>query len=163
MRQPFIEAGRITNTHGVHGEVKLEVWLDSPQMLLGCRRIFLDGAEKKLLSARLQNRFVIARLEGIDDVNAAMPLKGKSFTIARVDAKLPDGGYFLQDLLGASVVEESGKPIGTLTDILERPASNIFVVEGADGTEHLIPQVPAFIRAVDPDAGLVTVQLIEGM
>ena len=163
MKQPFIEAGRITNTHGVRGEVKIEVWLDSPDDLKHYRRVFIDGQERRLLSARPQNRFAIAKLEDVDDVNAAMPLKGKTVYIAREDAPLPPGGYFLQDLLDARVVLEDGSPVGVLTEILERPANNVYVVTDPDGKEILIPAVPAFILRADAEEGVVTVRLLEGM
>lgn len=162
-KQAYIEAGRITNTHGVHGELKIEVWLDSPEALKRYKRLFVDGAEKKILGARVQKQFVIASIEGVSDINTAQPMKGKTVYIAREDARLPAGGYFLQDLYGASVVDESGVPFGTLTDILERPAANVYVVTGTDGKEHLIPAVPEFIRKVDADAGILMVRLIEGM
>ena len=162
-RQEYIEAGKIVNTHGVHGEVKIEVWLDSPDFLRSCGRVFLDGRERKILSAREQKQFLIARLEGVDDLNAAIPLKGKTITIFRGDAGLPDGAYFLQDIIGAEVRDEAGNSIGRLEDILERPASDIYVIRAEDGTEHLVPAVPAFIRGVDADAGVITVHLIEGM
>ena len=160
-KSAFIEAGRIVNTHGVAGEVKIEVWLDSPQLLRRCGRVFLDGEEKKLLSGKVQKSFLIAKLEGVEDLNAAMRLKGRTVQIAREDARLPRGAYFIQDILGASVVDEQGKEIGKLVDVLERPASNIYVVQGE--TEHLIPAVPEFIRSIDAEAGVVTVHLIEGM
>ena len=160
-KAPFIEAGRITNTHGVAGEVKIEVWLDSPQLLRRCGRIFLDGAERRILSGKVQKNFLIAKLEGTEDVNAAMALKGKTVFIDRSDARLPAGSYFLQDILGSRVVDEQGREIGRLTEVLERPASNVYVVQGE--TEHLIPAVPAFILATDPAAGVITVRLIEGM
>lgn len=160
-KSAYIEAGRIVNTHGVAGEVKIEVWLDSPQLLRRCGRIFLGGAEKKLLSGKVQKNFLIAKLEGVEDVNAAMQLKGKDVFIAREDAKLPRGAYFIQDILGASVRDEQGREIGKLTDVLERPASNIYVVQGEQ--EHLIPAVPAFILNTDAEAGVITVRLIEGM
>ena len=160
-KSAYIEAGRIVNTHGVAGEVKIEVWLDSPQLLRRCGRIFLNGAEKKLLSGKVQKNFLIAKLEGVEDVNAAMQLKGKDVFIAREDARLPRGAYFIQDILGASVRDEQGREIGKLTDVLERPASNIYVVQGEQ--EHLIPAVPAFILNTDAEAGVITVRLIEGM
>ena len=81
--------------------------------------------------------------------------------IAREDAPLPRGAYFIQDILGASVVDETGNEIGRLTDVLERPASNIYVVRGE--TEHLIPAVPEFILSTDAEKGVITVHLIEGM
>ena len=163
MKQAYIEAGRITSTHGVHGEVKIEVWLDTPEDLKHYRRIFIDGQEKKLLSVRQQNRFVIVKLHQIDDINAAQPLKGKTVYIAREDAPLPPGGYFLQDLLDAKVVLEDGSPVGVLTEILERPANNVYVVTAPDGKEILIPVVPAFIIRADAENGIVTVRLLEGM
>ena len=160
-KQQYIEAGRIVNTHGVAGEVKIGVWLDSPAFLRRFPRIFVGGVEKKLLGGRVQKHFLIAKLEGVDDVSAAMALKEKTITVDRGDIRLPKGSFFLQDILGARVVDEQGNEIGTLTDVLERPAQNIYVVQGE--TEHLIPAVPEFILKTDADAGIITVRLIEGM
>lgn len=160
-KREYVEAGRITNTHGVNGEVKIEVWLDSPAFLKRFDRVFLEGRELKICSARIHKNFLITKFEGMEDVNAAMPLKGKTIHILRSDARLPEGSYFLQDLIGASVRDEQGREIGLLTEVLERPASNIYVVRGTE--EHLIPAVPEFILATDPEAGVITVHLIEGM
>ncbi len=161
-KKALIEAGRIVNTHGVQGEVKIEVWLDSPQFFKSFKRLVLDsGEELKVLGAKTHKGFVIARLEGVDDVNAAMRLKGKNVSVRREDAALPRGAFFLQDIIGAKVVNEAGAEIGTLTEVMETPASNIYVVKGE--TEHLIPAVPEFIKKTDADAGLITVHLIEGM
>ena len=162
-KQDYIEAGRIVNTHGVRGEVKIEVWLDSPAFLRSCGRVFLDGRERKILSGREQKQFLIAQLEGVEDLNTAILLKGRKISIFRGDANLPAGTYFLQDIIGAEVRDETGETIGRLEDILERPASDIYVIRAEDGTEHLVPAVPAFIRKVDADAGIITAHLIEGM
>ena len=160
-KQRLIEAGRIVNTHGIAGEVKIEVWLDSPEFMKRFKRLFIGEREIKLESARIHKGFVIAKLAGVDDINAAMPYKGKTVHIAREDAKLPEGSYFLQDIIGARVVSEDGAELGTLTDIIESPAHNIYVVTGE--REHLIPAVPEFIRHTDADEGIVTVHLIEGL
>ena len=160
-KKAFIDAGRIVNTHGVAGEVKIEVWLDSPQFLKRCGRLYLDGTALEMESARAQKDFLLVKLRGVEDVNAAMPLKGRVVQIAREDAKLPRGAFFIQDILGASVRDEEGREIGKLTDVLERPASNIYVVQGE--REHLIPAVPEFVRGTDVENGIITVHLIEGM
>ena len=160
-KQQYIEAGRIVNTHGVAGEVKIEVWLDSPQFMKKCGRIFIDGAPLKIISAREHKGFLLAHLEGVDDVNAAMRLKGREVRIDRGDAKLPRGAYFLQDIIGAAVVDEAGGAVGTLEEIMETPASRIYVVRGA--REHMIPAEPEFLRSVDAGRGVITVHLIEGM
>ena len=160
-KKQYIEAGRIVNTHGVAGEVKIEVWLDSPQFLKSFKRCFIDRREVKLLSARVHKGFLIAKLENVEDVNAAMALKGRTVFIDRADARLPKGAFFLQDIIGAAVVDESGNEIGKLADVMETPASNVYVVKGE--TEHLIPAVPEFIMSTDAENGIITVHLIEGM
>ena len=157
----FIEAGKIVNTHGVVGEVKIEVWLDSPEFLKKFRRVYIDGRETQIVSSRVHKGFLLAKLSGTDDVNAAMTLKGKTVMIDRTDAGLPKGAYFLQDIIGAAVVDENGMELGKLTEIDETPASNIYVVQGEK--EHLIPAVPEFILGVDAEGGVVRVHLIEGM
>ena len=160
-KQRMIPAGRVVNTHGVAGEVKIEVWLDSPQFLRRFPRVFFGAAPRKVQSARVHKGFLLVKLEGVDDVNAAMALKGLEITVDREDVRLPRGAYFLQDIIGALVVDEQGREIGRLTDVLERPASNIYVVQGE--SKHLIPAVPEFILNTDADAGVITVHLIEGM
>lgn len=156
-----IEAGRIVNTHGVVGEVKIEVWLDSPEFMKKFKRLYLGSRELRVTSAKVHKGFLIAKIEGVDDVNAAMTLKGKTVSIRREDAKLPKGVFFIQDIMGATVVSESGEELGKLVDVLERPAGRIYVVKGEE--EHLIPAVPEFIMSTDADAGIITVRLIEGM
>lgn len=160
-KKQFIEAGRITNTHGIAGEVKIEVWLDSPRFFRTFKRLYIDGREVKVLSARIQKEFIIAKLEGVESVNDAMRFKGKTVYINRDDAALPHGGFFLSDIIGALVVDETGREIGKLTEIMETPASNIYVVKGE--SEHLIPAVPEFILSTDAGNGVITVRLIEGM
>lgn len=160
-KQSMIDAGKIVNTHGVRGEVRIEVWLDSPALLKRCGRVYLGGEEKKILSAREHKGFLIAQLEGVADVGAAQALKNRVVQIARADAKLPRGAYFLQDIIGASVVDESGAELGKLAEVLELPGQRVYVVRGE--TEHLIPAVPAFVLNTDAERGVITVRLIEGM
>ena len=163
MKNRFIEAGRINNTHGVTGELRVELWLDNPALLRRAKRIYIDGSPRELLSLRRHGRFFIARLEELNDPESAALLKGKEFFLAREDAQLPPGAYFLQDLLGARVQLEDGSPVGILEEILDRPASPVYIVRDESGAEHLIPAVPAFVLRTDAEAGVVTVRLIEGM
>ena len=156
-KKQYNEAGRIVNTHGVRGEVKIEVWLDSAEFLRSFKRVFIGEREIKIESAFVHKGFLIAKLEGVDDVNAAMTFKGREISILRADAKLPKGAFFISDI----IVTEDGAEIGKLADVLERPASNIYVVKGE--TEHLIPAVPEFIMSTDAENGVITVRLIEGM
>lgn len=160
-KNQYIEAGKIVNTHGVRGEVKIQVWLDSPEFLRGFKTVYIERKPVKMLSARIHKGFVIATFDGVEDVNAAMCLKNKTVFIDRADADLPEGAYFLQDIIGAKVVDEDGTEIGILSDILETPASDIYIVKGE--TEHMIPAVPEFILSADAENGIIRVHLIEGM
>ena len=90
-----------------------------------------------------------------------MRLKSAKVFIDRQDAGLPEDGYFLVDIIGAAVLDEAGNEVGKLVDIMETPASMIYIVRGRE--EHLIPAVPEFVKAVDVDNGVITVSLIEGM
>ena len=157
----YVEAGRIVNTHGVAGEVKIEVWLDSPEFFRTFKRLFIGGTETKILSARTHRQFVIARLAGVDDLNAAMALKGKTVEILRADAHLKDGEFFVQDILGFRVVDEQGREVGRLVDAEETPASMLYTVKGE--REHLIPAVKEFILGIDAEKEEIRVHLIEGM
>ena len=157
----YVEAGRIVNTHGVSGEVKIEVWLDSPAFFKTFKRLFINGAEKRILSAREHKQFIIARLEGVEDINAAMALKGKTVEILRADARMKDGEFFVQDILGFTVVDEDGHAVGKLVDAFETPASMLYVVRGE--SEHLIPAVREFILGIDAEKEQIRVHLIEGM
>ena len=157
----YVEAGKIVNTHGVAGEVKIEVWLDSPEYFRQFKRLYLGGEEKKILSARTHKQFVIAHIEGVDDLNAAMALKGKTVEILRADAHLKKGEFFVQDILGFTVVDEEGKTVGTLVDAEETPASMLYHVKGE--SEHLIPAVKEFILGIDAEKEEIRVHLIEGV
>lgn len=162
MQSEFLEAGQIVNTHGIQGEVKIQPWGDSPAFLLDFKTLYLDGRPVRVTAARVHKNMVLVRLEGVEDVNAAMCLKGKVVQIARKDAALEPGAFFLADVMGLAVRDESGHELGVVTDILTPPAHNVYVVKGPDG-EHMIPAVPAFVKKVDIAGGEMTVALIEGM
>ena len=161
MKERFIEAGEIVNTHGVRGEVKIMPWTDTPEFLRAIKTLYIDGKPVRVVAARVHKGAVLASLEGVQDVNAAMRLKGKRVLIDRSDAKLEPGRFFIQDIIGAHVVTDSGEDIGTLTEVIDAPAGMIYVVNGK--TEHLIPAVPEFVLSTDADTGIITVRLIEGM
>ena len=100
MKNQFLEAGQIVNTHGIQGEVKIVPWCDSPEFLLQFGTLYLDGTPVRVRAARVHKGNVLAALEGVADVNAAMALKGKIVSIDRSGVVLPEGRHFIADLLG---------------------------------------------------------------
>ena len=160
-KEPYLEAGKILNTFGVRGEVKLDPWCDSAEFLKPLKTLYIDGAPRAVASSRVHKGMLIVRFADVEDVNGAMLLKNKIVYFARSDVHLPKGRHFVADLLGAAVVDEQGAEIGKLTEVLDMPAGQVYVVQGE--TEHTIPAVPEFILSTDPEAGVITVRLIEGM
>lgn len=160
-KKKYLEAGQIVNTHGVRGEIKIMPWADSPEFLLKFKTLYIGERGFKVQSSRVHKNMVLAKMEGIDDVNDAMSLKNKTVCIDRDDVKLPRGHFFISDIIGAEVVNENGDMIGVLADVMEMPAQNIYVVRGE--REIMIPAVDEFILETDVENGRITVRIIEGM
>lgn len=163
MKNQFLEAGEIVNTHGVKGEVKIMPWADSPEFLCQFDTFYMDGKAIKVLSSRPHKAMVLAQLEGVDTVEKAMRLKGKVLSIDRTGVELPDGRHFLADLMGLTVLDNAtGEELGTIEDILTPPAHEVYVVRGK-GKEYMIPAVDAFLAETNVEGGYIRVNLIEGM
>jgi len=158
----ILECGKVLNTHGVRGELKVENYCDDG-FFKKIKTLFIGGAEYTIRSARDHGAFVLLTLEGIETVEQAMLLKNKPITARRSDLKLKKGQYLYQDLFGFDVYDQrTEKVIGTLKDVLERPASMVYVID-CGGEEALIPAVPPFHQGVDLEGKTLTLRTIEGM
>lgn len=157
----FLDCGQIVNTHGIRGEVRIVPWADSPEFLRGFSTLYADGKPIRVTSSRVHKGSVIAKLEGVDTVEQAMVLKGRTVQIRRSDAKLPEGSFFLADIIGLDVVNEAGNKLGTLKEVLSPSIQQIYVVQGE--REIMIPAVPEFILETNIQGGYLKVRLIEGM
>ncbi|NLB28945.1 MAG: 16S rRNA processing protein RimM [Clostridiales bacterium] len=161
----LIEGGIIVNTHGVHGAVKIEPWTDTPEFLCGLPRLFTGGTERAVLRSSVHKNHVLATLEGIETTQEAASLRGTTVSFEKSDAMLPEGAYFVADLLGLEAVDdETGVRFGVIGDFLAMPASGVYVVTpDSERGEMLIPAVPEFVRKIDPAGGFVRFRLMEGL
>lgn len=157
----LLECGKIVNTHGIRGEVKIIPWADSPEFLCDLPAFYIDGKSVKIRNARVHKGNVIALLDGVDDVNAAMLLKEKVVSMSRDDVDLPEGSFYLADIIGLNVIDETGRELGTLVDILSPSLQQVYVIKGE--REIMIPAVPEFILETNVNGGYIKVRLIEGM
>ena len=163
MQKKFLEAGQIVNTHGIKGEVKIVPWCDTPAFLCDFDVLYLDGTPVRVEQSRPHKANVIAKLAGVDDVNAAMRLKNKVVSIDRSQVELPEGRHFIADLIGLEVRDaDSGTVLGTVADVLTPPANEVYVVKGR-GREYMIPAVDEFLAETNIEGGYIRVHLIEGM
>ena len=166
MLQQYLEVGQITNTHGIVGEVRVQPWADSPEFLCQFKKLYLskDGSRPiKVERARPHKNMAILKLEGVTDVNAAMALKNTVLYIDRSDAKLPEGSFFIADLVGLEVRDaENGTVLGKIAEVLTLPANNVYVVRGGE-REILIPAVDAFVAETNVAEGFIRVNMMEGL
>ena len=161
MANQLLECGKIVNTHGIRGEVKIQPWADSPEVLCALPALYIDGVPVALRSARVHKGNVIALLEGVSDVDQAMLLKNKVVWLNRDDLRLPEGTFFLADLIGLRVVDEEGQELGILNEVLSPSRQQVYVVKG--DRELMTPAVPQFILETNVAGGYIKVRLIEGM
>ena len=162
MKAEFLEAGKIVNTHGMKGEVSILPWADSPDFLTGFEHFYIDEKPVLVLSARVQKGCVIATLEDVDDIDAAIKMKNKVIKIKKDNVKLEEGRYFVTDLIGLKVIDnETGETLGILSDVLLLPSNNVYVIKGE--REILVPAVPEFIVETSLEEGYVKIRLIEGL
>ena len=167
MKNQYLECGKIINTHGVKGAVKLESWCDSPSVLASLKCIYLSQKgqynPKRVLHTSVFKQFVIMELEGVSDIDAATLLRGTVVYADRDDLPLEEGGYFIADLLGLPVADADNRELvyGTLKEVINRGASDIYVIETPVG-ERMMPVVDEFVKEVDPDRGIF-ISPIEGM
>ena len=165
-KKQYLECGKIINTHGFRGAVKLESWCNSPEDLADLSRVFLQesGAMREVAvkHASVFKQFVIAELEGVTDLDGAMALKNQVVYAAREDFSLDEGDVFIVDMIGLPVIDAAtGVKYGTLSDVINRGASDIYVIKTPDG-ERMMPAVEEFVKKIDVENGIF-VSPIEGM
>ena len=155
MKQAYLECGKIINTHGFRGTVKLESWCDCPEILAELEELwFLKNGEyhsRRVLRASVFRQFVLADLEGITTEEAANALRGTVVYAKREDLPLEDGDHFIVDLIGLPVKNEStGEVIGTLIDVNTNGARDLYVIRTESG-DFMVPAVKPLVTRIDPD------------
>ena len=158
MKLQFVEAGEIVTTHGVKGEVKVLPWLDSPEDLCDFDRCRIDGKEFEIQQCRVQKTCNLVKLSGIDTMEAAQLMRGKTIELYRED--IDDEVIFAAELIGVEVYCE-GVKIGKIKDVLDYPGNRVYIVKGEH--EYMIPAVKEFILSTDMEKNEMQVRIIEGM
>lgn len=163
-RKKYLEAGRIVATHGIKGEVKVQPWCDSPQVLCNLSVLYFDNGKTPVkVGARPHKNAVIMKIEGVNSAQDAAALRGRVLYLDREDIQLDDGTYFIQDLIGLKVADaDTGEEYGILIDVSPTGANDVYHVKTKKG-EVLIPAVPSVIIETDIDRGIMRILPIKGM
>ena len=167
MIKEYLELGEITGTHSIRGEVRLNPWCDSPDFAKKFKTLYFDSEGRipvTLKNARPHGNIAILKLDGIDTVEQAQKLRGKVLYIKRSDAHLPEGTWFIAELIGCEVRDADDENIiyGTLTDVSETGANDVWHITNEKG-EYLIPAIPQVVIDTDVSKGIVTIRPLKGI
>ena len=166
--EDLLQVGIITSTHGVRGEVKVYPTTDDPRRFRRLKEVVLDTGREKLNleieGVKFFKQFVILKFKWLDNINDIEKYRQKSLYVTRKNAvRLQRDEYFIADLIGLKVQDEDGTELGTVKDVIETGANDVYEVEMADGRSLLLPAIKQCILNVDVENGMMQVHVLEGL
>lgn len=167
----YLLIGQIVRPHGVRGEARMRILTDYPERLRQLKQVYLahdptapSPRRHQVAGVRMNQDVALLRLAGITDRNQVEPLRGLYVMVELADAvPLDDDEVYLFQLIGMRVVTDAGAELGTLTDVLETGANDVYVVDSPQHGEVLIPVIPDTIVATDTEQNRITVRLPAGL
>ena len=168
MIKAYLELGQIVSTHGVRGEVKVNPWCDEPSFARQFQTVYFGKngeSPVKVLSCRAHKNVILMQLEGIDSIEKAEGLRNKMLYIRRADAALRDGVWFIEELIGCSVLDADDHTVcyGTLTDISKTGANDVWSVTDGQGREYLLPAIKDVVIDADVANDRVYIRPLKGI
>lgn len=168
MENNLLEVGKIVNTHGLKGEVKVIAWTDSPYDFEDIEKVYIKSkSETKCLAVenvRYQKNNLIVKFNEFDDINEVLPLKNTILYAYREDLpSLPDGAHYIVDLIGLDVVTEDGETIGVVADVFNTGANDIYDVKRPGKRNLLLPVIDEVVKNIDINGRQITVNIMEGL
>lgn len=166
--EDMLQVGVITQTHGVRGEVKVFPTTDYVNRFKKLKQVILDTGKEtmplEIQSVKFFKQFVILKFKGIDNINDIEKYKRCSLYVTREHAvALEEDEYFIADIIGMEVCTEDGNIFGTLKDVIETGANDVYVIENAEHGEVLVPAIKECIRSVDIEKGQMMIHLMDGL
>ena len=163
----YLEAGKIVRTHGVRGELVMEVWADSPEFVAKVKELYFDEGGQHpagLKSSRPHKWRLLLTLAGVDTVEQGDRLRGRVLYLNRDDVALPEGRYFLEDLIGLRAVDgNTGREYGRIAEVITAPANNVYRIVDGEGRDYLYPAVEQMIKRTDIPGGVIELLPIPGI
>lgn len=159
----MLTCGKIVNTHGLRGEVKALYYTDGPDFFDTVKTLHLSsGQALTLVGWRVNKGAVLLRLSGIDTVEAAERLVGQEISVSRKDLPpLPEGRYYIADILGMEMVTDEGRLLGKVTDVFKTGSNDVYTVRG--DKEYLIPVIDEVVLSTDLEARRITIKPLKGL
>lgn len=159
-----VKLGKITAPVGIKGEVRVYPYTDEPTRFSTIQKLNVDGVSFHVEKVRYLKNMVVLKLSGINSRNDAEQMRGKELSIEKeLLWDIPEDTYFIKDLLGCSIVSEDDVFIGTLSDVIQNKAQDLYEITKEDGRTFLIPAVKEFVIRVDTQNKRIVVRLVEGL
>lgn len=168
---PFLVLGRVLRPHGIRGELRLQITTAYPERIVPGKIVFVgpdpedaDSARQFTVArARRHQKFLILQFETINDRDAADLLRQQYVMLKPEDAvPLEEGEYYLYQLIGVNVYTDEDEHLGTITEVIETGANDVYVVRGPRG-EVLLPAIDECVLELDLDANKMIVHLMDGL
>lgn len=166
--EDWLRVGVLSSTHGVRGEVKVYPTTDDAKRFKKLKKVMLDTGRERLEleieNVKFFKNMVILKFKGYDNINDIEKYKGKDLLITRDQAvKLGPDENFIADLIGLKVVTEDGQEFGTLTDVIQTGANDVYEVKTPEGKSVLLPAIKECILDVDLEVGKIRVHILDGL
>jgi 16S rRNA processing protein RimM len=159
--------GKIVNTHGVRGEVKVYPYSDDLEKFEDFEYFYIEGEGKKkyeIESTRVHKNMVLVKFKGYEDINKVLNFLNKNVYMERKDVEDDSEGHYIVDLIGCEIFDDQGAFVGHLKDVLQTSAQDLYEIKKAsDGKMFYLPVVDAFVKNIDIKNKKIIVHLIEGI
>lgn len=159
-----IEIGKIVNTHGVRGDVKINPFVDDSSVFSDFEYLMVEDKKFTVKGVKFVKATPIVSLEGIDSIEKAETLRNAKVFINEEDLpELSEGEYYIKDILGLTVITEEGEILGKVTDVFKTGSNDVYEVSGEAAKPVLIPAISEVVKSIDTDAGEIRIHLLEGL
>lgn len=160
----YIEIGKIVNTYGIKGQLKIVPYTDNIKRFEKLKKIYINEKEYLIENVKYIKNIVILKLQGINTIEQAEEYRNLYMYIDRKDAiKLPKDTYFIRDLIGIEVYTNDGEKLGIIDDIFKTGSNDVYVVRNSLGKQILLPAISSVIEKIDLENKKVIVNLIKGL
>lgn len=159
-----IKVGKIINVVGLKGELKVYHYSDYKERFEELSKVYIENMEYKITGVRYMKEIVILKLKGVNERTEAEKLKGKEIFFNKDEARiLPEGSFYITEIIGLNVEDEKGNRIGIVSDVIQNTSQDLYEIEKEDKSKFLIPAVEEFILNIDLTTMTMRVKLIEGL
>lgn len=151
MSDDYVEIGKILAPHGVRGDVRIIPLSEDTNYFFEAEEIQIAGLGKlQIENARWNKKFILLKLKNYDSMNAAETLRGKEIVLRKADmAKLPEGRYYVYDLIGMEVFDLAGTFLGKLTEVLSPASTDVYVVTDSANKTMMFPALKTIVKEID--------------